>query len=179
MLHVLPLGYQENMRRATVGDGCSGELFTEVLPRHQGWEKRRKRMQKPAGLLSAVREALSGAGRMFCWQCFSAFLHGASFSTVIFSPWFVRRSASPTKDSLPDTHLLHLLELVTLTPTGWKVLRPPVSRWMVCVISPPSPDPAPALQLALKGLSVFRSAPNSQEGSSRNPPKLPVVHAGY
>lgn len=98
MLHVLSLGYQENIR-ATVGDGCLGELLTEALPWHQGWEKRRKRMQKPAGLLSAVREALSRAGRMFCWQRFSAFLHGASFSTVIFSPWFVRRSASPTKDS--------------------------------------------------------------------------------
>ena len=54
-------------------------------------------MQETAGLTSAVQEALSGAGRMFCWQYFSAFLRGASFNTVIFSLWFVRHSASLLK----------------------------------------------------------------------------------
>lgn len=87
--------------------------------------------------------------------------------------------SQPTKDSLPDTHLLHLLELVTLTPRGWKVLIPPVSRWMVRGISSPPPDPAPALLLALRGLPIFWLAPNSQGGCCENPPKLNMVRTGY
>lgn len=87
--------------------------------------------------------------------------------------------SQPTKDSLPDTHLLHLLQLVTLTPRGWKVLISPASKWMVRGISPPPPDPAPAPLLALGALTIFGIAPDSQGRSWGNPPKWNMVHTGY
>lgn len=80
-----------------MGEGRFGERLTKALSWRQGWEKRRKWMEETAGLTSAGREALSGAGRMFRWQYFSVFLHGASSNTVIFSLWFVRHSASLLK----------------------------------------------------------------------------------
>lgn len=87
--------------------------------------------------------------------------------------------SQPTKDSLPDPHLLHLLELVTLTPRGCKVLVPPVSRWMARGVPPPPPDPAPDLTVGTLSTANFQTAPNSQETSCGNPPKLNMVHTDW
>lgn len=92
----IPQGLGEHEERQG-GRWVLGEVLTKALSWHQGWEKRRKGTQEAAGLTCAVQEALWGAGWMFCWQSFSAFLRGASFNTVIFSLWFVRHSASLLK----------------------------------------------------------------------------------
>lgn len=87
--------------------------------------------------------------------------------------------SQPTKDSPPDPHLLHLLELVTLTPRGCKVLIPPGPRWTGHGAPPPPPDPAPDLAVGTLRIANFQIAPNSQKGSCENLPKLNVVHTDW